>query len=133
MIMAQNRARPLSPHLTIWKWGANMAASIMHRVTGTGLATVGVLVLTWWLVAAASGQKSYDYFLGWAAHPLGRFVLIGLSWAFFQHLGSGLRHFVLDVGAGYELNTNRFWARATFVFGVVMTAALWGYLLFVKG
>ena len=91
------------------------------------------LVLTWWLVAAATGQESYDYFLGWAKHPLGQLVLIGLSWAFFQHLGSGLRHFVLDVGAGYELNTNRFWARATFVFGVVMTAALWGYLLFVKG
>ena len=131
--MAQNRARPLSPHLSIWKWGANMAASIIHRATGIGMATVGVLVLTWWLVAAASGQESYDYFLGWAAHPLGKFVLIGLSWAFFQHLATGVRHFVLDVGAGYELNTNRFWARMTFVISIVLTAALWAYLLVVKG
>ena len=131
--MAQNRARPISPHLSIWKWGAHMTTSIFHRATGDGMAVVGAMVLVWWLTAAATGQESYDYFLACAASPVGRFVLIGLTWAFFQHLASGLRHLVLDTGAGYELVTNRFWARLTFVFGVVATAAVWGYLLFVKG
>ena len=131
--MAQNRARPISPHLSIWKWGAHMATSIFHRATGDGMAVVGAMVLVWWLAAAASGKEAYEYFLSWAVHPLGKFVLVGLTWAFFQHLASGLRHLVLDIGAGYELKTNRFWARGTFVFGVVMTAAVWGYLLVVKG
>jgi succinate dehydrogenase / fumarate reductase cytochrome b subunit len=133
MIMAQNRARPISPHLSIWKWGAHMATSIFHRATGDGMAIVGAMALVWWLTAAASGKESYDYFLSWATHWTGQVILIGLSWAFFQHMASGLRHLVLDIGAGYELTINRFWARATFVFGVVMTAALWSYLLFVKG
>ena len=131
--MAQNRARPISPHLSIWKWGAHMATSIFHRATGDGMAIVGAIVLVWWLTAAASGKEAYDYFLSWAVHPLGKFVLVGLTWAFFQHLASGLRHLVLDIGAGYELTTNRLWARGTFVFGVAATAAIWSYLLFVKG
>ena len=36
--MARTTSRPLSPHLTIWKWGPAMAVSIIHRVTGNGLA-----------------------------------------------------------------------------------------------
>ena len=110
-----------------------MATSIFHRATGDGMAIVGAMALVWWLTAAASGKEAYDYFLSWATHWTGQVILIGLSWAFFQHMASGLRHLVLDIGAGYELAINRFWARATFVFGVVMTAALWSYLLFVKG
>lgn len=131
--MAQNRARPISPHLSIWKWGAHMATSIFHRATGDGMAVVGAIVLVWWLTAAASGPEAYGVFLSCAQHWVGKIVLVGLTWAFFQHLASGLRHLVLDIGAGYELNTNRLWARGTFVFGVAATAAVWSYLLFVKG
>ena len=39
--------RPLSPHLSIWKWGPHMLVSILHRVTGSGMATVGLAVLLW--------------------------------------------------------------------------------------
>lgn len=102
-----------------------MAASILHRITGDGLAIVGALGLVWWLVAAASGPEYYDYFLGWAGAPIGYFIMIGLSWAFFQHLFSGLRHFVLDTGAGYELTGNRKWSLIVFALAILATAALW--------
>jgi len=102
-----------------------MAASILHRITGDGLAIVGALGLVWWLVAAASGPEYYDYFLGWAGSPIGYFIMIGLSWAFFQHLFSGLRHFVLDTGAGYELTGNRKWSLIVFALAILATAALW--------
>lgn len=121
--------RPLSPHLSIWRWGPHMAVSIMHRVTGDGLAIVGAMALVWWLVAAATGPDYYDYFMAWAASPLGYVVMIGLSWAFFQHLFSGLRHFVLDMGAGYELQTNKMWSILIFLLAVVATAGLWFWLL----
>ena len=49
------KSRPLSPHLGIWRWGPHMAISILHRITGDGLAIVGAMALVWWLVAAASG------------------------------------------------------------------------------
>lgn len=125
----RNPARPLSPHLTIWKWGPHMAVSIIHRATGIALATGGLLLLTAWLVALASGPAAYEAFLGFLAHPVAHILLIvvgvGLTWSFFQHMCSGLRHFVLDTGAGYELKTNRTWASLTFLISIVLTALVW--------
>ena len=72
-------SRPLSPHLTIWRWGPHMLVSILHRITGAGLAIVGGLALLWWLWAAADGRESYDYFVSWATHWTGVVVGIGLS------------------------------------------------------
>jgi succinate dehydrogenase / fumarate reductase cytochrome b subunit len=135
--MADTGGRPLSPHLTIWKWGPAMAVSIFHRASGIGLATVGAVLLCVWLLAASSGKEAYAALTYWASEWLGgwpgRVVLIGLTWAFFQHLGSGLRHFVMDVGAGYELKANRTGSILVFVFAVLATAAVWGWLCFVKG
>ena len=121
--------RPLSPHLQIWKWGPHMLVSILHRVSGDGLALVGLPVLLWWLGSLASGPAAYDDFQAVAGHPIGLIVLVGLSWAFFNHLSSGIRHFVMDIGAGYELNTNRTWSIASIVLGVVLTVAFWAAIL----
>ena len=121
--------RPLSPHLQIWKWAPQMFVSILHRVTGDGLAIVGLAVLLWWLGALASGVESYQTFAAVMGSPIGMIVLVGLSWAFFTHLMSGLRHFVLDIGAGYELKTNRAWSIAAPVLGVLFTVAFWAIIL----
>jgi succinate dehydrogenase / fumarate reductase cytochrome b subunit len=124
-----NRGRPMSPHLTIWRWGPAMAASILHRISGNGLAFVGLPVLLWWLAALAAGPEAYATFAKHAGAWYGLVVLIGLSWAFFQHLVSGLRHWVLDTGAGYELDTNARWSWVTLVAGLVLTALFWAFLL----
>jgi succinate dehydrogenase / fumarate reductase cytochrome b subunit len=109
-----------------------MAVSILHRVTGDGLAIVGGIGLVWWLLAAASGPAAYDYFLGWAKSPLGYLVLIGLTWAFFEHLLSGLRHFVLDIGAGYELKVNKSWSILIPFLSIIITGVLWA-VIFARG
>lgn len=123
------KSRPLSPHLTIWRWGPNMTVSILHRATGTALSFAGLGVLTWWLVALAEGPEAYDRFTGVAKHPLGIVVLVGLTWSFFQHLFSGARHLVMDTGANFELNANKRSAILTVVASVIATAAMWVYLL----
>src|SRR5690606_31756703 len=121
--------RPLSPHLSIWKWGPAMLVSILHRISGDGLTLVGLPVLLWWLGALASGPEAYETFT-WAATSIpGYAVLVGLSWAFFNHLASGIRHFVLDTGAGFEVDTNNRWSVVTTVSGILMTAAFWAALL----
>ena len=130
--MHRNPSRPLSPHLTIWRWGPHMLVSILHRVTGVGLATIGVLAFVWWLVAAASGPDAYATFTGWATSWLGIVIAVGLSWAFFQHLLSGLRHFVMDIGAGYALDTNKFWATMTLAGSLVLTSLFWLYVMLVR-
>ncbi len=118
-------ARPISPHLTIWKWGPHMLVSILHRVTGDGMAMVGLPVLLWWLGSLAAGPEAYAAFQGHANSWYGMVVLVGLSWAFFNHMSSGIRHFVLDMGAGYELDTNRRWSVGTIVAAVVLTVGFW--------
>ena len=127
--MAATRPRPLSPHLTIWRWGPNMAVSILHRATGAALSIAGLIVLTWWLVALAQGQEAYDRFSAAAKHPIGVIVLIGLTWCLFQHLFSGIRHLVTDTGAKFELKANKLSAILTIIGSVVLTAAIWVYLL----
>lgn len=127
--MSRNPGRPLSPHLTIWKWGPHMLVSILHRATGSALAVAGVLGFVWWLAAAAMGKEAYDCFLSFATSWFGYVVAIGLTWSFLQHLCTGLRHFVLDTGAGYELKSNRLGSIATMVISVLVTALIWAPIL----
>lgn len=117
--------RPLSPHLTIWKWGPHMLVSILHRVAGDGMALVGLPVLLWWLGALAAGPESYATFQGHANSWYGMVVLVGLSWAFFNHLCSGVRHFVLDMGVGFELDANKRWSILSIVIAVALTVGFW--------
>lgn len=111
-----------------------MTVSILHRATGSGMATVGALLLVWWLAAIAGGEKAYASFVGVFAtdsgslNPLGWVIAVGLTLALFQHMMSGLRHLVLDLGAGYELRRSNNSARLTFVLSALLTIAFWLYL-----
>lgn len=130
--MHRNPSRPLSPHLTLWKWGPHMLVSILNRITGAGLTVVGSIVLVWWLVAAASSAEAYAAFTSWATSWIGIVIGVGLSWAFFQHTLGGLRHLVMDIGAGFELRTNKFWANMTLVGTIFLTALFWFVIVAVK-
>lgn len=125
-----------------------MMVSILHRITGNGLAVAGLGVLLWWLGALASGPDAYATFSAWMWADFGslewtgigavvvslvkivlKLVMIGISWAFSTHMASGIRHFVLDIGAGYELKTNKAWSLLSMVAGIVLTAAFWALLV----
>lgn len=127
------RKRPLSPHLMDgaklhWRWGAGMLSSILHRVSGVG-ATVGIFVALWWLGALVSGPEAYAVFVEQASSWYGLVVLVGVSWSVIAHTVTGLRHFVLDIGAGYELARNNLWASVCSALGFILTAAFWAVLL----
>jgi succinate dehydrogenase / fumarate reductase cytochrome b subunit len=106
-----------------------MTVSILHRITGSGLSILGLAVLTWWLVAAAAGPESYARFAKVAGSPVGLVILVGLTWAFFQHLLSGIRHLVMDTGAGFELTTNKRFAILTIIGSLLLTAIVWAFAL----
>lgn len=130
--------RPLSPHLQVWRWGPHMLVSIIHRALGVGMALVGAPLLTWWLAATASGEESYRGFLDWfttdtgALNFVGWVLAVGLSWAVLQHMMTGIRHLVLDTGAGYELRRNKLGALATMAASATLTALYWAYIVLVK-
>ena len=135
MATASNPARPRAPHLQVYKWGPHMLVSILHRATGSGMATVGTVLFVWWLAAAAAGEASYATFRDVFTYADGRLNVIGwvlgvgLTWAFFQHLANGIRHLFMDLGANFELRGNKQSAVATLVFSVVATIAFWAYIV----
>jgi succinate dehydrogenase / fumarate reductase, cytochrome b subunit len=128
------RTRPLSPHLQVWKWGPHMTTSIVHRVTGSGMATVGAALLVWFLAAMASGEEAYAVFRDTFTYTDGRLNIIGwvvgvgLTWSLFQHMMSGIRHLIMDTGAAFELKTNKTLANLTFVFAALLTFVFWLYM-----
>ena len=138
MASPRNPARPLSPHLTAWKPGIHMVVSIVHRITGDGMATVGTLLLVWWLAALASGKEAYDKFVdvfttsSGALNIFGYIIGVGLTLSFFQHMASGIRHLVMDAGAGFELKINRMGAWATVSVSITLTVLYWAYLIMGK-
>lgn len=115
-----------------------MLVSIVHRALGVGMALVGAPILVWWLAATATGGESYASFLdvfttdAGALNLLGYVIAIGLTWAVLQHMMSGIRHLVLDTGAGYELRRNKTGALMTMVASALLTVLYWAYLLGVK-
>lgn len=126
-------SRPLSPHLSIWKWRVHMTMSILHRATGAALLFGGLTILTWWLVAAAAGAKAYALFVDCATSPLGWVVLVGLSWSAFQHLCSGVRHLIMDTVWGFDKRTTTRVATATWVVALLLTALFWAAVLYSRG
>ena len=115
-----------------------MLVSIIHRALGVGIALVGAPLLTWWLAAAAAGEESYGSFLDWfttdtgALNIVGWVLAVGLSWAVLQHMMTGIRHLVLDTGAGYELRRNKLGALATMGASTLLVALYWLYIVVVK-
>ena len=109
-----------------------MVVSILHRATGVALSLAGLAVLTWWLVALSKGPDGYATFEKASHHPLGIVVLVGLTWSFFQHLLSGIRHLTMDTGAAFELSVNKRFAVLTIIGSILLTALLWAWLMGVR-
>lgn len=117
-------ARPLSPHLQVYKLILTMLMSILHRITGAGL-YFGMALVAWWLVAVASGPSYYDFVTGLFGSIIGYLLLFGFTWALIHHMLGGLRHFLMDTGRGMEPGLRDKLALAQIVGSVVLTVVVW--------
>jgi succinate dehydrogenase / fumarate reductase cytochrome b subunit len=109
-----------------------MAASITHRATGMALAA-GMLFLSWWLIAAASGPDAYAVFVAVAANPVGEIVLFGFLWSLAFHLLNGIRHLAWDVGYGFKVPTAKLTAVLVYVGSVLLAAGAFVLGMMVRG
>ncbi|MDE2581102.1 MAG: succinate dehydrogenase, cytochrome b556 subunit [Rhodospirillales bacterium] len=116
--------RPLSPHLQVYRWPVSMALSISHRVTGVGLA-LGTLLLTWWLVAAALGDRSFAAVQGFVGSPIGVILMLGWSASLIFHLFTGIRHLAWDIGRGFDDRAYRTTAMTVIVATAAATLIVW--------
>lgn len=117
------RARPLSPHLGIYKWSPTMATSITHRITGMGMAG-GTVLIAWWLIAAASGPDSYAPFVVVVSNPISQVILFGFTWALSFHLLSGIRHLAWDIGYGFDPKFSNVMSVLIYIFSVLIAVGV---------
>ncbi len=117
-------ARPLSPHLQVYRWYLTMALSIAHRASGVALAC-GLVLLTWWLLALASGEEAFATVEWWKDSVLGVLVLFGYTFVLTFHLGNGIRHLVWDMGFGFDPEFARLSGLAVLAFAGAATVIIW--------
>jgi len=120
--------RPLSPHLSVYRWPITMTLSILHRVTGAGL-SFGFVALAIWLMSAAGGAETYESLNECLQSAFGRLLLIGWSFAFFFHLSNGVRHLFWDVGKGFEKHQANASAWFVIILAIVLTLGLWAKIM----
>jgi succinate dehydrogenase / fumarate reductase cytochrome b subunit len=116
--------QPLSPHLGIYRWQLTMTLSILHRITGVGLA-VGAVLLVSWFGSAADGVAAFAKFQGFLGSPVGLIMLFGCSVALFYHLCNGIRHLWWDTGRGLELKSVYASGYAVLVATAALTVIAW--------
>lgn len=118
------KARPLSPHLQIYRLPLPAILSITHRMTGIILST-GTILLAAWMVALAQGPETFALAMMVIGHPLGQLVLFGYSAALFYHMCNGIRHLNWDRGAGMEIEQVYRSGKMTIAAALILTALLW--------
>ena len=122
--------RPLSPHLMNYRLPLLPITSILGRATGAALAA-GTLVLTWWLIALASGEDAYALFANVMGSPLGMAVLFGFTVSLFYHMCKGIRQFIWDSGHGLDVAMAERMTIVVITTAIVLSVGLWVFILFV--
>ncbi len=122
--MANGSSRPLSPHLQVYRFQWTMALSITHRITGVGL-VMGTLLLSWWLIAAATGPSAFARAQAFIGSGLGLLLLFGWTWALFYHLANGIRHLVWDAGCALDLKNAELGAYIVAGASLALTVIAW--------
>ena len=117
-------SRPLSPHLTIFRPLITMVMSIVHRITG-GALYFGMVLLAWWLIAAATGPEAFATANGFLGSWFGLLILFGFTWALLHHMLGGIRHLIWDMGYGYSYRARNGLAWATLIGSLALTFFVW--------
>tara|TARA_B100000424_G_scaffold36670_2_gene24853 strand:- start:1287 stop:1676 length:390 start_codon:yes stop_codon:yes gene_type:complete len=116
--------RPMSPHLQVYKISFTMIMSMMHRISGFILYLGSFLFLVWYL-SIFFGQDVYNYVNQLFSLSIVKLALFLFTWIFFHHLFGGIRHFIWDIGLGFDLNSIEWLARLTILFSFISASLLW--------
>jgi succinate dehydrogenase / fumarate reductase cytochrome b subunit len=124
-------SRPLSPHLSIYRFTLTMTMSIVHRATGIALYG-GTLLLALWLFAAAIGGGFFEFVAWLFGTWFGQLVLFGYTWVLFHHMLGGLRHFVWDFTRAMDANGREMIVRIQLGASILLTLVVWAIFVWFK-
>jgi succinate dehydrogenase / fumarate reductase cytochrome b subunit len=129
--MGAVRARPMSPHLQIWRWHITMFASIATRASGVAL-YAGLLIVVGMALALALGADAYGAYMSLLGAPLGLIMLFGITVSIFYHLAAGVRHLAFDSGKGFLPTTANMTAWLCVAFAVVASVTVFAIGLMLR-
>lgn len=97
---------PLSPHIQIYRWHISSLVSICHRITGI----INIIVITLiciWSTILLLGESNYETINSFLNSFMGKFFILGITWSFSFQTLSEIRHLIMDLGYGFDLQTTK--------------------------
>ena len=113
---------PLSPHIQIYRWHISSLVSISHRVTGI-INIVAITLICIWASLLILGEINYSFINFFLNSIFGKFIALGLAWSFSFQILSEIRHLMMDMGYGFELQITRITGLAV-IFGSILLTIL---------
>jgi|TARA_B100001142_G_C14243549_1_gene620383 succinate dehydrogenase / fumarate reductase cytochrome b subunit len=98
--------KPLSPHIQIYKWHISSLVSISHRITGI-INILAITLICFWFALILLGESNYEIIKLFLQTFVGKFILIGITWSFSFQMLSEIRHLIMDLGYGFDLQTTK--------------------------
>ena len=98
--------KPLSPHIQIYRWHISSLVSISHRITGV-INIIAITFICLWVCLLVFGDINYIKINAFLDSLIGKFVILGMTWSFSFQILSEIRHLIMDLGYGFELQTTK--------------------------
>ena len=98
--------KPLSPHIQIYSWQISSLVSISHRITGI-INIIAITVICFWSCWLILGENNYDFMNYFLGSLISKFIILGVVWSFSFQILSEIRHLIMDMGYGFELQTTK--------------------------
>ena len=98
--------KPLSPHIQIYSWHISSLVSISHRITGI-INIIAITVICFWSCWLILGENNYDFLNYFLGSLISKFIILGVIWSFSFQTLSEIRHLIMDMGYGFELQTTK--------------------------
>ena len=115
---------PLSPHIQIYRWHVSSLVSISHRITGI-INIIAITLICIWASLLLLGDLNYNFINLFFNSFLGKFIVIGLVWSFSFQILSEIRHLIMDMGYGFELQTTRITGLAVIFGSFILTLLIY--------
>ena len=123
MISMENK-KPLSPHIQIYSWHISSLVSISHRITGI-INIIAITVICFWSCWLILGENNYDFMNYFLGSLISKFIILGVVWSFSFQILSEIRHLIMDMGYGFELQTTKVTGLLVILGSLVLTVIIY--------
>lgn len=118
---AQIKKRPKYLDLSKIRLPIPALVSILHRVSGAILFLGFIPLLLLALAASLASPESFASLQAKFSHPLSKILMLGFAWAYLHHFCAGIRHLLMDMHKGIDLQSSRLSAKMVMGVSIVLT------------